>query len=155
MADGRRQLHFQSLEEILSEVERLAARRVRTVGRWTFAQIVQHLADTMRCSLDGFGFQATWVARFLIAPLIKNSLLTKPMKPGFRLPSRAQSLLPSADVSLEAARANLREALARYEFEQPTAAHPFLGRLAAQEWVSLQLRHAELHLSFVIPEGLG
>jgi len=151
LADGRRRLRFQSLHEVLADAERLAAGPVQTLGQWTFPQIVQHIADAMRGSLDGFGFQAPWLARTLIAPLVKNSLLTKGMKPGFKLPDSAQSLLPAKDVTLDAAMDCLRKVVARFESEQPQAPHPFLGKLASQEHHSLHMRHSELHLSFVVP----
>jgi hypothetical protein len=52
-------------------------------------------------------------------------------------------------VSLSAALENLRKAIARCRSETADAEHPFLGKLASQEWNSLYLRHAELHMSFV------
>jgi hypothetical protein len=72
------------------------------------------------------------------------------MSAGFKLPARARTLLPE-DVPLDEALDNLRRALGRFASETPTARHPFLGALASQEWESLALRHAELHMSFVIP----
>jgi hypothetical protein len=106
----------------------------------------------MTASLDGFGFKAPWRARVLIAPLMKNSFLTKTMKPGFKLPKSARALMPESGLSISGAMENLRKALARVTHEQANAEHPFLGKLASQEWTSLYLRHAELHMSFVVPE---
>ena len=52
---NRRQLHFNSLDEIAAEVERLAAcQQVRTIGNWSSGQVLQHLASTMDNSIDGF-----------------------------------------------------------------------------------------------------
>lgn len=151
LADGRRQLRFNNLEEILADAETLATGSPRTLGKWTFAQILEHISQAMTCSLDGFDMQAPWFARVFIAPLVKNSFLTKTMKPGFRLPESAQRLLPASDVSLDAALENLRQVIARYQTEQATQPHPFLGRLTPQENILLHLRHSELHLSFVVP----
>ena len=53
----RRQLRFDSLDDIAAEVERLAAcRSIRAVGNWSSGQVLQHLALTMNNSIDGFAF---------------------------------------------------------------------------------------------------
>jgi hypothetical protein len=103
--------------------------------------------------MDGFGFKAPGWARLLIAPLMKNSFLTKTMKSGFKLPTTARALMPAGNLSVPVAMANLRQALARFGSEAARAEHPFLGKLASQEWKSLHLRHAELHMSFVVPDA--
>jgi hypothetical protein len=148
---GRREVHYADLSEFINDVEQLAAGEHRTLGNWTFAQIIQHLAEGIRIGLDGVPFKAPWFARTFIAPLMKNSLLTKPMKPGFNLPKDATPLLPPPDTDLQAALHNLRRVVSRLEHETPTHPHPFLGNLASQEWDALTLRHAEMHMSFVLP----
>jgi hypothetical protein len=148
----RREIHYASLDEFQADAERLAKGKFRTVGKWTYPQILDHLARSMTASLDGFGFKAPWWARTFIAPLAKNSFLTKPMRAGFNLPESAGSLAPAGDLLLPAAIENLRKAMTRCTRETPQAEHPFLGKLASQEWNALYLRHAELHMSFVLPE---
>jgi hypothetical protein len=146
-------VHYADLDELQADAERLAGVKYRTLGKWTYPQILDHLSRTTVASIDGFGFQAPWIARKLIAPLMKNSFLTKPMRAGFQLPARAASIIPAADLSLPAAVEKLRSALARFKAEPQRAEHPFLGKLASQESTALQLRHAELHMSFVVPEA--
>jgi len=148
---ARRKLHYANLDELQADAERLAKGNFRTVGQWSYPQILDHLARTMTASLDGFGFKAPWWARIFIAPLAKNSFLTKPMRAGFKLPKSARSLAPPPDVSLSSAMDNLRKAMRRCTSETPQAEHPFLGKLASQEWTAVYLRHAELHMSFVVP----
>jgi hypothetical protein len=149
---SRRAVHYASLEDFRADAERLANVKYRTLGQWTYPQILDHLSRTIVASIDGFGFQAPWFARKLIAPFMRNAFLTRPMRAGFRLPARAVSILPGADLSLPAAIEKLQAALARFEAEPQRAEHPFLGKLASQESTALQLRHAELHMSFVVPE---
>jgi hypothetical protein len=36
--------------------------------------------------------------------------------------------------------------------QAPTAPSPILGTLTHEEWIAMHLRHAELHLGFLIPE---
>jgi hypothetical protein len=149
---ARREVRYESLDEVMADAERLAGGKVRTLGQWSYPQILDHLGKSVLASIDGYGFKAPWVARVFIAPLMKNSFLTKPMKPGFKLPSSASAILPAAEVSLQAALEGLRKAIARLKVEPSRAPHPFLGSLADQEYTALHLRHSELHMSFVIPE---
>lgn len=150
---GRRDVRYTDLSEFIEEVEQFAASEHRTLGNWTYAQILQHLADAIRFSLDGFPekAKAPWFARVIIAPLMKNSLLTKPMKPGFILPKGAAELVPQPEIDLHTALHNLRRAVSRLEHETPSKPHPFLGKLASQEWEALTLRHSAMHMSFVVP----
>jgi hypothetical protein len=148
----RRDVHYESLDDFLADAERLAKMPTHTIGNWTYPQILDHLARTVTASLDGFGFKAPGWARLLIAPFVKNSFLTKTMKPGFKLPKRAMALVPANDLTVPAAMEKLRQALARYGKEPAGAEHPFFGKLASQEWNSVHARHAELHMSFVVPD---
>jgi hypothetical protein len=151
---SRRNLRYECLDEFHADVERVARGKFRTVGNWSYPQILEHLSRSMICSLDGFGFKAPWFVRVLLAPLVKNSFLTKPMKAGFKLPKKlAGVLLPESDLSLPTALEHLRIAIRRCKNETPNADHPAFGKLASQEWNALYLRHAELHMSFVVPEG--
>lgn len=149
---ARRQLHYASLSDFMADAERLAHLAVRTVGGWTFPQILEHLAIDVECASNGYGFKAPWFARVLVAPFVKNSIITKGMRPGFKLPKRAAKLMPDSNVSLESSLARLQAAVANFnKGHTEEVAHPFLGQMALQEWVSYLLRHAELHMSFVVP----
>lgn len=145
----RREVQYESLAEVLADAERLAGGKFRTAGRWSFGQILEHLARTMNCEIDGFGFKAPWVARTFIAPFVKNSFFTRPLPAGFQLPKTASKLLPPEVVSVETGLEHFRQAMRRLESESQRAKHPFFGQLASQEWNSLDLRHSELHMSFV------
>src|SRR5258708_25281352 len=120
----RREVRYINLDEFQADAERLATIKVRTVGKWTYSQILDHLSRTMIASLDGFGFRARWFARALIAPFMKNAILTKGMKPGFNLPRRAAAILPGPELSLDAAVEDLRKAPLRYENQPHRGRHP-------------------------------
>lgn len=145
-----RQVRYKTLAEFAADAQHLSEISVRTLGNWSYGQILQYLATTMNCAFDGFGYRASWFARWGIAPFVKNSLLTKAMPLGFQFPRRAAGLLP-AEIAVPDALENLQRALKRFAVELPRARHPLLGNLAAQEWVSLALRHAELQMRFVVP----
>lgn len=151
---ARRTVHFTTLSEVVHDAEQIMHSH-HTVGDWTFGQICQHLAKTMTASIDGFGFQAPWFARWFIAPFVKNSFLIKPMRAGFKLPAKGAVLLPDENISSEEGLHQLKAAVERLSHETPTAPHPFFGKMASEEVTQMHLRHSELHLSFVIPASNG
>lgn len=147
---GRRTVSYATLDEFIRDAKAVAAGGHRTLGNWSYGQILGHLGYAMKSSLDGFPFQAPWFARVLIAPLLKNSALTKPLKAGFKLPKNAEADLPPDTITVEEALAECQQAVERLATESPTAKHPFFGKLATEEWMALHIRHAELHMSFVV-----
>lgn len=151
---ARRTVYFSAFSEVVQDAEHLLGNH-HTVGNWSFGQICQHLAKTMNAMIDGFGFMAPWWARWFIAPFVKNSLLIKPMKPGFKLPKAGAKLLPDESVTGEEGLRQLKAAIERLTHEIPSAPHPFLGKLASEEVVQLQLRHCEMHMSFIVPGENG
>jgi hypothetical protein len=151
---GRRVLRFADFSELLSDAEIIATHPCQQLGNRTAGQILEHLAIAAAGPFDGFGGHvAPWFVRYLIVPFIKNSFMTQPMTPGRRLPAQVDaSFWPAPDFDKLRAYEDLKRTLERYKTETPHFAHPALGKLAFQEWVALTLRHAELHLSFLIPE---
>jgi hypothetical protein len=148
---GRRQLHFGSLDDLAADVERLAAcRRLRTLGNWSAGQIFEHLALTMNKSIDGFGWKMPAVVRVLIRFFFKRRTLTRPMTAGFRLPGRAAEMLPPP-VDTAHGLDSLRRAIRRAQAEDKRSVHPVFGPMTRAEWDQLHCRHAELHLSFLVP----
>jgi len=144
----RRELRFESLDEVLADVEILVSGGHRTVGNWTLAQILTHLQKTFDASIDGFGFESNWLIRKVLGPLFKKRFLTKPLPAGFKLPKSASAILPDSHVALEESFAKFQKAIARLKCDKPSAPHPGLGKLTPTEWNNLHLRHSELHLSF-------
>ena len=151
----RREIVYGTLQDFLDDVRQLAEIEVTTLGNWSFAQILEHLARAIDSSIDGFSFQSHWLVRTLAAAFLKNRLLTTKMKPGVNLPRRASSYLPEPEVELHDAREHLEAAAQRLLTTAPTARHPYLGRMSDREWLALHLRHAELHMSFVLPQREG
>jgi hypothetical protein len=150
---GRRELHFNSLEDIRADVEMLAAsQKLRTLGNWSTGQIFQHLTRTMTSSLDGFAFQLPWYFR-LMGKFMKKRALSGPMPPGFKLGKSASERLVPQPTSYEDGLRSIRQALDRMKTEEQRAPSPFLGTLSNEEWVQMHCRHSELHLSFIVPDG--
>src|SRR5204862_7977298 len=87
---GRRSLHFNCLEDIAADAERLAsAKNVQALGNWSGGEVVRHVAVVMHKSIDGFIERPPAVIRFFLRLFLKKRILTKPMSAGFKLPARA------------------------------------------------------------------
>ncbi len=147
---GRRKLCFSSLDELSAEVDRLAASPVHCLGNWSLGQNCRHLAMVMNQSIDGFKFKAPWFLG-LLAPLFKNRFLNKGFPAGGQFPDSAKKYLAPDPIDDAAGVSELRAAIARQQRESKRAPSPFFGQMSVEEWTKLHLRHAELHLSFVVP----
>lgn len=149
----RRELRFESMEEVLADAERLASGEVRTKGTWSVGQILQHLAQTMHASIDGTDIKIPWIVKILIGLVMnKEKMLNEAVRPGFKIPRKGEAqFLPRPDVSTQEGLDALRAAIERCRQERSRAEHPALGAITREEWDLLHLRHAEPHLSFVVP----
>lgn len=148
--DRRANLHFESLEDALIDIEQLDRNgEPRANGNWSAGQVAQHIAKLINLSIDGFGGKKAPLLIRLIAGLMTNRFLHNPMKPGVRLPGGLSFLLPDDNVSWPEGRDALRAAIERLQAERAVAPSPVFGKLTHEEWVRLHLRHMEMHLSFL------
>ncbi len=149
---GRRKLHFNTIEDIRADVEGLAnSRDVRALGNLSPGQNLEHLATTFNKSIDGYQTQLPSPVRLVFRVLLKNKFLNQPMTAGFKLPAKAQAELVPGATPLEQGLNDIRRALGRLDLESQRAPSPVLGPLTRDEWNQLHCRHAELHLSFLVP----
>ncbi len=150
---SRRDISFQTLDEVLSDLETVSSDDYAVIGGLTKGQIFRHLADSFRSSIDGFpsDLKPPWIARKIIGPLMKNRIIHNKMKPGFQLPKSAKNYHPDReDFPAEESLQELKSQIKRFQNEPGSAKHPFFGKLTPEEWTLLHLRHAELHLSFLV-----
>jgi Protein of unknown function (DUF1569) len=149
---GRRSLHFNSLDDILADVEHLAASPgIKTLGNWSAGQTFEHLATNFNKSIDGFDNLMPVVVRVVFRTLMKKQFLIRPMSAGFKLPAKSlKELVPDA-TSFETGLQDIRQAIRRLQTETKRSLMPVLGPLTVDEWNQLHCRHAELHLSFLTP----
>ncbi len=148
---GRRTVSYQSYDDLLADAEEMAHGVVQTLGNWSLGQIFQHIATGLETSIDGSPLKFPFPIR-LAAPFLKKRFLTKTLSPGFQLPASARkALVPDATVSTADGLDALRLAVSRCESENERALHPLLGRLSKKEWDQFNFRHAEMHMSFVVP----
>jgi hypothetical protein len=154
MAEQRRNLHFKTFDQGLDEARRLAAQSVTTSGRYSYGQILEHLARTID-AVTGVGdpMPVPWYAK-IFGVLLKRFVIHGRPRPGFKLPRDAQSFLwPTDEVSVTDGLEHLERSAEAFLAIQSFPKHPLFGQLSFNENHQLQCRHFELHLGFVHPSG--
>src|SRR5207248_3048063 len=126
MTRGRRQSRFAKLAEVTRDIEHLLTAGHRTLGRWTLAQICNHLSESIGYSLDGFpGRHAPWPVRVTIGKLIRELMLTTGrIKEGVPLPGMYQ---PDATLDAREQLKILAATIERFEQAQEFKLHPLIG----------------------------
>jgi hypothetical protein len=148
---GRRRLRFHELDDIVADVDALAAGGYRQLGNWSLGQMSKHLALGMMIGLDGVPVNPPWPVRFVARTFIKPKYLRSGGKPGFKLKAKAAKALVPSPTSDADGIAELRKVLVRFQSEPLPHPHPYFGILTPEEWNVFTLRHAEMHLSFLVP----
>jgi hypothetical protein len=147
---GRRQLQFDTLDDMLADVEHLNKGQVNAIGNWSPGQVLGHLTIIMTGSMDGFKNRPPWIIR-LLGKVMKRRILTKPMSAGFSLPPKALEELWPGPTEWADGVTRFREAVRRLKTEEKRVPSPFMGAMTRAEWDQLHCRHAALHLSFLVP----
>jgi len=148
--EGRRQLDYASFEELLADADRLCSGPVKVLGNWSAGQIFRHLAIVFNQSIDGFTMTFPWYFR-LMAKVFRKKLIAGPMPAGFKLPSEGAKALAPGPTSTAEGLADLHAAVTRLEQEPHRAKHPMFGDLDKEGWNKIHLKHASLHMSFLVP----
>src|SRR5205807_10200197 len=91
-----------------------------------------------------------WFIRLMV-PFLKSPFVNKGLPAGANIGNLPNGTLGTEPMETDRAIRNLREAYGRLEREPPTEPNPFLGKLSHEDWIKLNLRHAELHFSFFHP----
>ncbi len=151
---GRRSIRFTTIDQMLAEAMLLGAcerdQTLKSCGTWTVGQTLGHLAAWMSYPYEGYPIKIPFIVR-LIMPLIKKRTLNSGMPTGRRLPGVKGGTLAIEVLPLEDGLDRFTRAADRLRRNPPTAPNPLFGKLTHEEWIALNLRHAELHLSFFEP----
>lgn len=149
----RRDLSFNSLDEAVADVERLAAGQVRTTGKHSFAKILKHLALTHDMATGKLEGPRPPLLMRLVMPFIKGSILNSPVKPGFKLPQKSEQFFwPDGEVDQEEALAHFKASVENYKQNGPLPVHPIFGSATREQLDRLNCGHCAMHLSFVHPD---
>lgn len=150
-AAARRVLRFAGIKEMIADADALAvlerAGKLRSAGAWTLGQAMHHLASWADYAYAGLPIKIPLPLRILFRPM-KQRAIYKPMPAGLRIPRIAGGTLAIVREPLDTAQPRLHRSFERLKSEAPTLPHPIFGPLTHDEWINLNLRHCELHLSF-------
>ena len=151
--ETHRCLTFTTQDDLLAEVERLAAGNPRTSGKHSFPEILRHLARTNDMLTGRIVPPKPPLLMRLMMPLVRLLVFKGPVKPGFKLPKDAEAFFwPSEPIELDAALTLLRESVQRYKSQGPLPVHPVFGKASRDQIDRLTLDHAAMHLGFVHTE---
>ncbi|MFN0010977.1 MAG: DUF1569 domain-containing protein [Phycisphaerales bacterium] len=153
----RRKLRFHTLDEMVAEAERIvhAERegRLTRLGNWTVGQNFTHIAAFMDYGYDGFPeviSRPPWFVK-LMFKVMKNRFLTKGFPQGLFIPKVPGGTTGVEDIPSDQALARLRAAAQRMAAQAPPIPSPAMGPLSHAETIQFGLRHAELHMGFLVP----
>ena len=149
MKPGRRIVKFVLLGEVMADVEQLLAGHT-TIGSWSLGQILNHLALTIRMSMEGFPVKFPRSVRRLFGPVGRHLCFGLGRLPeGFRAP---EAYIPSPGLDAATQAENLRTEIERFGvFTGRLDEHPLLGHLSPSQWERFHFLHCAHHLSFVSP----
>jgi len=150
----RRELDYQSLDQMMDDVRDLASGGYRSHGNWNLSQCCSHVADWMRYPMDGypdpgfFGRIMLWLMKVTVGPGMRRKILKDGFKPG--LPTDPKSV-PKADQFEEhQSVAKLQEVADRWkEFEGVTHDSPIFGPMDKETAIRFHLKHASHHFGFL------
>ena len=152
----RRKLRFDSIDALLADVDGIVAAdkagKLRRAGNWSAGQAFNHLASWINFAYEGFPMKTPWFIRLMLRWMKLKSYLTKAMDPGIKIPGSPNGTYATDPMSTDEGAKKYRQALARLKTREPAKFDsPAFGKLSDDDRIRLNLRHAELHLSFLRP----
>ena len=150
----RRSLRFDSIDDCLAEIDRIVAAAqqgdLKALGNWTPGQVMAHLAAWIEYGYDGYPLKAPpFFVRWILRMQLKK-MLNKGMPSGVRIPGIKEGTIGMDPMETGEAAERLRAAFARLQNrDEAKFDSPAFGKMSHDDRVLLNLRHAELHLSFL------
>lgn len=150
----RRTLSFDTIDDVVEDVNRIQAadtdQTLAVCGQWTAGEILTHLSAWIEYGYEGYPMKpAPWIVRQGMK-LVLRSILKNGMKPGGKIPGVEGGTTGQIKVATETACQRYLVALNRLASGEPVKhPSPGFGEMSADRRVKLNLRHAELHLSFI------
>lgn len=150
---NRRKLRFESAVDLFAELDQIEAASQRgtltTTGNWTAGQILSHLSAWIDYGYDGFPISppplpVRWLLKWMLPRMLSGG-----MTAGVKIPGVKGGTTGVDDAATEDALARYRAAVSRMLSEPAKYPSPAFGPLSEPDRIRLQLRHAELHLSFL------
>jgi hypothetical protein len=153
----RRKLRFETVDDALAEAERLAAAEregcLGRAGNWSLGRTLGHLATWANFAFDGYPPEvcAPLPVR-VILKLVRNRIIEQGMTPGVKVGRVPGGTVGTDELTPDEGLRRFRTAMERLRASAPTGVNPVFGRLTHEQWIKLNLRHAELHLGYQLPK---
>ena len=151
----RRKLRYDSMDALHADVDKIVladkAGKLRRTGNWTAGQAFNHVATWINYAYQGYPMRVPWFIRVLIKMKL-GKYLRNGMDAGVHIPGATGGTYATEPMSTDEGAKKLRAALSRLKNREPVKFHsPAFGKLSDDDRVRLNLRHAELHFSFLHP----
>lgn len=150
----RRALAFDTIDDVIEDVNRIAQadtnQTLSVSGQWTAGEILTHLSAWIEYGYEGYPMApAPWIVRQGMK-LFLRSILKNGMKPGGKIPGVEGGTTGQIKVATQTGCQRYLVALNRLGSSEPVKyPSPGFGDLSSEKRVKLNLRHAELHLSYI------
>ncbi len=151
-----RQLRFQSLDEVVQDVDHLASSGYSRGGNWSLGQASGHLAQWASFPMDGFPKPPLPIR--MIFSLLKVTGMTKRMaenifKEGFKPGTPTfKPTVPPSSIGDQEGIDQLKSVYERMKsFEAKLHPSPLFGEMSRADFEKATLLHADHHLAFLKP----
>ena len=151
---GFRTVRFGSVEECAADVRRILSAsesgHLSCTGNWTPGEIMSHLANWIDYAYVGYPIGAPpffirWILRRRLPRMLRGE-----MPRGVRIPGVKGGTAGMESLEPAQAAHRLLAALKRLQDDEPAKFDsPAFGPMSHDERITLNLRHAELHLGFL------
>lgn len=156
MTVTRRTLTFNTLDEVLADVERLQVKGYTATGKWDLAQVCQHLAEWVRFPVQGFPKMNPvfglifWMLRKTVGRKKLEGYLANKSFPAGK-PTMPATVFPPGMAAQKATELLHASVVALQQHTGPVYPSPLFGAMTYDECVQMQLIHCAHHLSFLVP----
>ncbi|MCP5497592.1 MAG: DUF1569 domain-containing protein [Leptospiraceae bacterium] len=145
-----RNLYFTKFSEAEREISSLKDKKIQTYGKWSYYQILTHLADGLEYTLKGEN--PKWyfpvIIQNTIGKLMLNRILRqKSMPPG--LPNLIKKNTVIYGDEKEAYKRLIKVMEEFKSFSGEFKPHPVFGKMTKGEWYLLHTCHFANHLSYI------
>lgn len=148
----KRELDFRTGQEVIDEINRLRSSAYEASGKWNLTQICEHLTETTRGGMEGFGFRLPWILRATVVKWVFRFSLKRrrlfngaPTFPSLK--PKASSTTESDELIDECIAVTKRAS----EFSGSLEDYALLDNLTVKDWQQFMWIHAAHHLGFLIP----
>jgi hypothetical protein len=145
---ARPDLKYNSLDEMLADVDRLRGGPVEQAGQWNLAMTLDHMAKAMAAhdnpAVKPMRRPLRWIVRAAVYRMVRRGRY-----PSMRFPA-PKRMRPDPNVSLESTYAEFRASVESLQtMQSPIVTDTPFGDLSRDEFIKLQLLHGAHHLGFL------